>query len=67
LSKSFCNDEWYATAQSWAYSMQRSCGDFLPSHGSAPNTFSWAYVDSPQGYEGLLVDNYQALLAVLSR
>ncbi len=38
--------------------------------GSGPNgkTFDFrAWDGTPHGYEGLLVDNYQALLAVLSR
>jgi len=38
--------------------------------GTAPNgmSYDWkAWDGSPHGYEGLLVDGYQALLAVLSR
>jgi len=38
--------------------------------GTAPNgmSYDWkAWDGTPQGYEGLLVDGYQALLAVLSR
>jgi hypothetical protein len=38
--------------------------------GSGPNGLSYywkAWDGTPHGYEGLLVDNYQALLAVLSR
>ena len=38
--------------------------------GTAPNgmSYDWkAWDGTPHGYEGLLVDGYQALLAVLSR
>jgi hypothetical protein len=38
--------------------------------GRGPNgkTYDWkAWDGTPNGYEGLLVDNYMALLAVLSR
>jgi GH15 family glucan-1,4-alpha-glucosidase len=38
--------------------------------GRGPNgkTYDWkAWDGTPNGYEGLLVDGYQALLAVLSR
>jgi hypothetical protein len=38
--------------------------------GSGPNgkSFDWrAWDGTPHGYEGLLVDSYQALLPVLSR
>ncbi len=37
-------------------------------HGPNGMTYDWkAWDGTPHGYEGLLVDNYQALLAVLSR
>jgi hypothetical protein len=37
-------------------------------HGSNGMTYDWkAWDGTPHGYEGLLVDGYQALLAVLSR
>ena len=37
-------------------------------HGSNGMTYDWrAWDGTPHGYEGFLVDNYQALLAVLSR
>jgi hypothetical protein len=37
-------------------------------HGSNGMTYDWkAWDGTPHGYEGLLVDDYQALLAVLSR
>jgi hypothetical protein len=36
--------------------------------GSNGMTYDWkAWDGTPHGYEGLLVDGYQALLAVLSR
>jgi hypothetical protein len=43
-------------------------GGGFQGHGPNGMTYDWkAWDGTPHGYEGLLVDNYQALLAVLSR
>lgn len=40
----------------------------IQGHGANGMTYDWKALDgTPHGYEGLLVDNCQALLAVLSR